>query len=201
MVEGDGWSSRRKANWKTAVFFCAGTEIKGDMFQILCTLCGSAASVHARDMSKYKPVSPKMGNIPKMGTNYSVTILNRDKVQVVRRQRREFVDRRPIWCPIIPNTYFVARRKGQVFITGNTGVQGGSASLFNEGLLRLAPRMPPDSHLILQVHDAVYAEVREDRAEEVKQLMIECLETTLGFKGNSCHFTVDAKIGKRWDQV
>lgn len=104
--------------------FCAGSKRRADAFQMLCTLCGVATNAIARDMSKYSPKSPKRINVPKAGIVYYVTMLRRNTAQVVKRQRKEFYSKQPVWCPIVPNTFFVARREGQVFITGNTPVQG-----------------------------------------------------------------------------
>jgi len=83
-------------------------------------LTGAASGSVWRDMSMYSPHSEKMSNVPKCDGVWYVTILKRDKVQVVGGQRRDFVGKIPVWCPVVPNTFFVARRKGYVFITGNT---------------------------------------------------------------------------------
>jgi len=41
--------------------------------------------------------------------------------------RREFTEARGVWCPSVPNTYFVARRNKTVYITGNSVFQGRAA--------------------------------------------------------------------------
>jgi DNA polymerase I-like protein with 3'-5' exonuclease and polymerase domains len=75
-------------------------------------------------MSKYQPKSKKLKNVPKMKHIYIVNVLKRDKVQIQKKHKKTYISKEPIWCPIVPNTYFVARREAQVFITGNTPFQG-----------------------------------------------------------------------------
>jgi hypothetical protein len=136
MIAGDGTID---AGGK--VSFCSGSHEGASMFQVLCTLCGVAASLHERDMSKYSPRSELMPNVPRMGTIYVVNLLRRDKVQVLREHRKDFHAKQPIWCPIVPNTFFVARREGQVFITGNTPVQGTGADALKTALRLVQKRI------------------------------------------------------------
>ncbi len=114
MILGDGC----RASGKTVL--CTGRKEQADAFQVLCTLTGAASGSVWRDMSMYSPHSEKMSNVPKCDGVWYVTILKRDKAQVVGNQRRDFTGKVPVWCPVVPNNFFVARRKGYVFITGNT---------------------------------------------------------------------------------
>lgn len=107
--------------------FVSRSETAAGLFQVLLTLCGRASTLHKRDMSKYEPKSEKLSNVPKMGVHWCVNVLRRDKVQVLEEHRREFHSKQGVWCPVVPNTYFVARRAGHVYITGNTPVQGSGA--------------------------------------------------------------------------
>lgn len=183
--------------------FCAGTKEAADVFQVLCTLCGFASSQRARDMSKYEPRSDKMMNVPKMGTVYYVTVLRRDKAQVTADQRREYVARTPIWCPVVPNTYFVARREGRVFVTGNTPIQGSGA----DGLKRSLPivyhrlqRYGSRAKMVHMVHDEIVVEVDDDAElieavkKDVEEGMIEAIQPMLP------HVPVEAEasVGASW---
>lgn len=82
MIAGDG---HVEESGKTS--FCAGTAVAAGMFQVLCTLCGRASTLHERDMSVYRPESDRLENVPKMGTVYYVNLLRRDKAQVTREQQ------------------------------------------------------------------------------------------------------------------
>ena len=186
--------------------FCAGTKEAADAFQVLCTLCGFASNQHARDMSKYKPRSDKMQNVPKMGTVYYVTVLRRDQAQVTAKQRREYVAKTPIWCPIVPNTYFVARREGQVFVTGNTPVQGSGA----DGLKRALPmvyhklkKYGGKAFMVHMVHDEIIVECDDDpeMIAGVKADLQECMLSAIQPMLPHVPVTADPASGPSWATV
>ena len=52
-----------------------------------------------------------------------------------------------------------------------------------------------DAKLILQVHDELLVEAHRSCAEEVKSLLIECMENAVSF---SVPLSVEAKIGENW---
>lgn len=120
MMLGDGHAERSTATQGGKLRFYAGTQMKGDMFQVLALLQDQASTLTYRDLSKYSPVSEKMPNVPKMNGIWIVTVLRRDKVQVLHRQSRRFEARQGVWCPEVPNSFFVARRKGCVYVTGSS---------------------------------------------------------------------------------
>ncbi len=70
----------------------------------------------------YEPKSEKMHNVPQMTGCYVVTVLQRKFTRIEEEHRSEYVGRVGVWCPVVPNTFFVARRQGSVFTTGNTPV-------------------------------------------------------------------------------
>lgn len=113
MLLGDGTQGRR---------LYTGRLEQAEAFQALVSMTGGAASLAWRDMSKYEPRSEKLSNVPKMTGIYDVTIQKRQYARIEPQHRREFVGKVPVWCPMVPNTFFVARRDGQVFVTGNTPV-------------------------------------------------------------------------------
>jgi len=118
MIDGDGCRSGGKIRFHTK------SKESADLFQMLCTLNNLSSTCNYRDMSKYQPKSKKLKNVPKMKHIYIVNVLKRDKVQIQKKHKKTYISKEPIWCPIVPNTYFVARREAQVFITGNTPFQG-----------------------------------------------------------------------------
>lgn len=83
----------------------------------------------------------------------------------------------------------------------NTSVQGASGSLMNRQMLRLMPLLPPDVHLILQVHDSLTFEAPAPIAEDVKKLVEDTMTTTLELGGHECLFSVEAAVGPSWDVV
>lgn len=121
MVLGDGhvW---RGEGWAGKECLVTGRQEQAEAFQVLLTLTGNASTVVWRDMSKYEPQSEKMGNVPKMTGCYVVTALQREFVRIAESHRRQYAGKVGVWCPVVPNTFFVARRDGKVFVTGNTPV-------------------------------------------------------------------------------
>ena len=119
MLLGDG----TKTN--TSDKFFTKHEASADAVQMLLVLAGQASSATWRDMSGYEQKQyPSMKNIPTMTGIWNVNLYKRDTVQVQKHQVREFTEARGVWCPSVPNTYFVARRNKTVYITGNTFFQG-----------------------------------------------------------------------------
>ncbi len=117
MLDGDGCRSGKTS-------FVARTLERAEAFQGLCTLCGVVATIVERGTRKFVPKSAKLTNIPKGTRHWLVTLLQRDKVQVQGCHVSVVKGVFGVWCPMVPNTFFVARRSGHVFITGNTPVQG-----------------------------------------------------------------------------
>lgn len=130
-----------------------------------------------------------------------VTLLKRDKVQVVRQQRREFQSKQPIWCPIVPNTYFVARREGKVFVTGNTPIQW-LANCFALASMTEAVRWTteerPEVKVVMTVHDEIVFECPEVMVEEVvttgKRIM-------LSWPSGVVNLKVGAEAGSDWGHM
>jgi len=115
--------------------FTSGKEAGVDAFQMLCTLSGWASTSRWRDMSEYEPKSDKLSNIPKMDGVWISTILRRHTTQIQKQHVREFDAKQGVWCPVVPNTYFVARRKGTVYVTGNTFDRADFRSVLRNGIL------------------------------------------------------------------
>ena len=169
MVAGDGW-----VEGSGKIAFCTRSKENAGLFQALVTLCGKTSTLHERDMSGYEPKSSKLKSIPKMGTIFVVNVLRRTKAQVLKRHCREFVTKQGVWCPVVPNTFFVARRDGHVYVTGNTPVQGLGADGLKAALREVYFRMKKlspwngDVQMIHMVHDEIILETKDD--EEVRRI-------------------------------
>lgn len=186
MMLGDG--TRTKVG--QASFKCRD-KAAADAFQALAMLAGQATIAHWRDLSQDKPrTSAKMSNTPKMTGVWQVMLQKRKTAQVVARQRKEFVDKQPVWCPVVPNSYFVARRSGTVYVTGNSYFQGSVAdgAKFACFLVAWECYAKPESPLygcrpVLFLHDEILIEAPEERAHEAAvrlgQVMVEALQCFL----------------------
>jgi DNA polymerase-1 len=63
---------------------------------------------------------------------------------------------------------------------------------------KLLIRGYPDVKMIMQVHDELVFEVPEQRADEVRQLVVSEMESVLDLK---VPIKVDAHYGKNWDEA
>ncbi len=83
-------------------------------------------------------------------------------------------------------------------IAMNTPVQGTAADIIKLAMIKVHKRLAEeklDAKLILQVHDELIAEAREDCAERVAQIITEEMEHAAELR---VPLTVDAKIGRTW---
>lgn len=174
MLLGDG-------NRGTKTSFTASTREKAELFQMLCVVAGYATSLHERRMVGRvgRSVHVQAEGITTKRPYFTVTILRRTHTQVLKKQRREFTGKVPVWCPIVPNTYFVARREGHVFITGNTPIQMGVASWMNRGMLIIQSIFDRETggaaQIVQQVHDALTVEAPDEYAQRAADVMLEVL--------------------------
>lgn len=118
MILGDGSVNKRNKNQVSLV---TGRAEQADAFQALLTLTESSSYLCWRDTSSYEPKKyASMQNIPKSKGHYCVGVHRRKYTKPENEHKSMYHARVPVWCPVVPNTFFVARRSGQVFITGNT---------------------------------------------------------------------------------
>ena len=120
MVLGDGYIESTKVSLITR------SKKQAEAFQILCSLTGDSASIQWCDTAKYS--GPGRWNSPTSPGVWNVNVLRRRHAYADLAQRQKFVEKRPVWCPVVPNTFFVARRSGTVFVTGNTPTQSTNAT-------------------------------------------------------------------------
>ncbi len=83
-------------------------------------------------------------------------------------------------------------------IAMNTPIQGTAADMIKIAMIRVYKRlkeMGTDARLILQVHDELIVEVKEERAAEVSALLKEEMENAVSL---SVPMTVEVNTGKTW---
>jgi len=184
---------------------CTGRKEQAEAFQTLVTMTGGHASIVYRDMSRYsgKKLYRSMRNMPKMTGIWLVHELERSTVQVTAEQRREITAKCPVWCPVVPNSFFVARRSGTVFITGNSPIQGTASDFCLKSLIAMVDWIDTNNlsdviKLCLPIHDALLFEVREDWVE---RLAAKTQATMTGWESGGVPLAVDVEVGSTWGDL
>lgn len=173
MILGDGTGSKLnklaskhkglsgKANCK--IQFGTSSRKNADMFQMLCSLAGRHASWLTRDYSVYNDTRKQydsIGNNPIVSKPHYVLTVCRRKYAKIYPEHKKLIKNIGVWCPVVPNTYFVARRKGHVFITGNTPIQGAAHQLMLMAMTKLKDKDSKYRIILkvpgMEVHDAIY---------------------------------------------
>lgn len=222
MMRGDGTGEDRSGARRR--FICRDKS-RADAFQMLCTLCGIAATLQRHKGRTVKKQYKSISNRPKSGPYWTVTLLRRDTAQVLRHPKRygkakkqvdhvRVVRPRPVWCPTVKNTFFVARREGCVYITGNSPIQGGIASLMNARLPVIKRRLPPGAHVVAQIHDAGIMEVPDRYVQRVRKLVKRVWDEPVTIPANGWGSSlrvedgarqfvmpIDLKVGERWSDL
>jgi len=165
MVLGNGSGSELSTLKKLGrgkITFGTSRRATADAFQMLVSMNDLHASLAVRDFSVYnagRKTYESMQNNPQSGAPYYVLTLCNRKFAAIYPQHKSFVQNVGVWCPMVPNTYFVARRNGHVFVTGNTPIQGTAHQLLVCGMVNLVRK--PEEYTVLgapsmDVHDALY---------------------------------------------
>lgn len=122
MLLGDGTHDKKMSPNDQGKRSCVfKNEDAADNFQFLLTLLGYSSN---KFFTKYRTVK-KNGSLG----FWKVNIHRRDKTQVVGSQIEVRNEKRLMWCPNVKNGSFMARRRGQVYCTGNSPIQGGAGEL------------------------------------------------------------------------
>ena len=83
----------------------------------------------------------------------------------------------------------------------NTPIQGTAADIIKLAMNRAAQALSEknlDAHLILQVHDELIVEAREDIAEEAAKVLSEAMENVVSL---DVPLVAEAQIGKTWAEA
>jgi hypothetical protein len=203
MVKGDGWLDNGREN------FCAGANKKKqiDAFQMLSVLCGRLVNVAYWDMRKYQETTKlynSMTNIPKAEGEWVASIARRQNIDLAFIKREVITEKRGVWCPMVPNSFFVARRKGKVYITGNTPIQSTAADVVLEAqsaIYKLSQQVH-DPYLCprINVHDDLSFILPSDDDERlfgyIDRIGAEMVKPR--FDWQIVPFSVEVKLGPNW---
>ena len=97
--------------------------------------------------------------------------------------------------PEIKSSNFNIRSFGER-IAMNMPIQGSAADIIKIAMIMVSEKLKgTDSKLILQVHDELIIEAPTDKAEEVKKIVVECMENAVKL---DVLLKVDANIGNSW---
>lgn len=83
----------------------------------------------------------------------------------------------------------------------NAPIQGGAADIVKRAMVRLEKKLSeefPEARLLLQVHDELVVEAKEEEAQAVAALMKEVMENTADL---SVKFVAEVGIGKNWNEA
>lgn len=187
MIDGDG--TRTESGQQ---FFYSESESAVNAVQTLAVIAGQSSKASYSDLSgRTIPKYDSMPNQPRSKGIWTVTFYRRTHVQVAKHQVREFVEKRPVWCPSVPNTYFVARRAGTTYITGNTFFQGLAADGAKHAGFNIARECyledpygegPTDLYgcrTVLFLHDEFILEVPEERAHDACMRLCYVMERSM----------------------
>jgi len=196
LLNGDGHTDKfNKTSFYTA------DEKEADMFQFLCVLLGKASSKRFDNLTEAVQrnalKSSKMHNIPARSHRWTVTVLNRDKVQVIAKQYKVLKEHRGVWCPTVPNSYFVTRRLGFVYVTGNSPIQGLASDMNNHFMfmnLKLAKKKKLTCYPFGTIHDANLIQVKEADAKTLIKIMKTVVAKA--FPDFRCKMVLDFEVGK-----
>ena len=97
--------------------------------------------------------------------------------------------------PEIKSSNFNIRSFGER-IAMNMPIQGSAADIIKIAMIMVSEKLKgTDSKLILQVHDELIIEAPIEKAEEVKKIVVECMENAVKL---DVLLKVDANIGNSW---
>ena len=80
----------------------------------------------------------------------------------------------------------------------NSPIQGSAADIMKIAMIRVDEALNKsgfDANIVLQIHDELLVEVREDEADKVKELVEKSMREAVSLK---VPLEVDAHIGKTW---
>lgn len=201
MLRGDGTVELPRGNQQgKRVFYTRHEDVAG-VFQILCTMCGYSSNYRWRASYPKPYTSPKLRQ-PILNSKgvYVVNISWRSKAQVVPHQKKEYFDKKLMWCPSVDNTFFVARRNGTVYITGNSPIQSTASDITCTGLIRMQRFLDENpkyrSMIVGVIHDDILVDTPVEEVEDISKKLTECM--TQDIPGIKLPLVADPSIHERW---
>ncbi len=101
------------------------------------------------------------------------------------------------YIPEIASSNFMTRSFGER-VAMNTPIQGSAADIIKIAMVNVHKELKKrnlQSRLILQVHDELIIETKKDEADEVRELLTECMKNAADLK---CGLLAETGIGNTW---
>ena len=125
-----------------------------------------------------------------------------------RSESRERAAReRVLRTPVLGRCRLFPLGRPEATVAYNFPIQATAADIMNTSLLRLYDYVQSRDDLrgkafpIIQVHDAIYWEVRQEIADEFRSIVEEHMSCTLEYNTVRMSFPVEAKVGKKWSET
>ena len=85
----------------------------------------------------------------------------------------------------------------------NAPVQGSAADLIKLAMIKLQPQLKQgEAHMILQVHDELVFEIREDLVDKYKKIIKQTMESATPLSGPmKVPLIADFSYGKNWKEA
>jgi DNA polymerase-1 len=90
-------------------------------------------------------------------------------------------------------------REGALRAAMNMPIQGSAADLTKMAMTAIEPKLPKGAFQIMQIHDSIMVECKEEDAEKVGAMMKETMESIYPELG--VNLKVDVSIGKNWGEL
>lgn len=138
-------------------------------------------------IDKYFTVRPKL---KEMMQNFKQQATERGYVETFMGRRRYTPDAKS-------NNYIIQQAAIRAAI--NMPIQGTAADLTKLAMIELAKILPKGAAQVLQIHDSIMVECREEDAEAVGKMMKQTMENIYPDLG--VNLKVDVSIGKNWGEL
>ena len=138
-------------------------------------------------IDKYFLVRPKLKEM-----------MQKFKEQAIERGYVEsFMGRRRYTPDANSNNYIVQQAAIRAAI--NMPIQGTAADLTKLAMVKLAKKLPEEATQVLQIHDSIMVECREEDAENVSDIMKDIMENI--YPKLPVKLKVDVSVGKKWSDL
>lgn len=81
----------------------------------------------------------------------------------------------------------------------NMPIQGSAADIMKLAMLKLEKTLPEGANQIIQIHDSVIVECRDDQAEQVAKILVDTMENI--YPKLSVRLKADVKVGRTWTDL
>ena len=202
MLDGDG--TRDIVRDSVSKRMCCGTDVKADMFQMLCVVAGYGCSKFEEDqvgnIGRSDKVSNLSGRVTIRNKYYIVSVLNRRRVHVYPKRHCTSTVTDGVWCVSTKNQTWIARRDGKVYITGNSVIQGSAADITKRAMIDIYNDEELNAlqfKMLIPVHDEIIGECPKENAkrcaERLEEVMINCCKDVI-----KTPMACDTEICERW---